>query len=206
MKRLATLLAALALAVTAVGLTAPPAQAGVDNPRILLGSVGGRCALSSGASQTSVTGNPGDTFRVFNLGCGSVRVLFSGGVATGPSSIPNNGSGTYTLGSTAGSGSLLIIPAALGNFLIDVRVTTTPVITPPEKVVPPPHDVLQQVGVPASGACADVPHDTGHVDGFPYGGWGLSWSRWIYSGTGGPVCTRELYFNQSAQEWRVTGT
>ena len=38
MKRMATLLAALALAVTAVGLKAPPAQAGEVNPRIRLSS------------------------------------------------------------------------------------------------------------------------------------------------------------------------
>ena len=53
--------------------------------------------------------------------------------------------------------------------------------------VPEPtiHDYLQQVGVPASGDCADVPADVGHYPGFPIGGWSKSWAMWINDGKGG---------------------
>ncbi len=72
--------------------------------------------------------------------------------------------------------------------LIEVVVTATPIVTPVVTV----HDDLQQVGVPASGDCKDVPVTVGHYDGYPIGGWSKSWAMWINDGKGGPVCTREI--------------
>ena len=57
---------------------------------------------------------------------------------------------------------------------------------------PQPIVGLQQVGVPASGDCADVPASVGHDQGFPIGGWSKTWANWINNGTGGPVCTRTV--------------
>ncbi|MFM8156107.1 MAG: hypothetical protein ACKOAF_08550 [Actinomycetes bacterium] len=197
-------LVGLVALVAALG-TVAPAQAGVDTPRVLLGNVNGHCALASGADSITVTGNPGDSFRVFNLGCGPIRVLFSGGAATGPSSIPQYGSGTYTLTSAPNSGSFLIRPdesVTHWPFLIDVNVVSSPVATP---AAPEVHGGLQQVGVPASGSCDDVPFWAGHYDGYPVGGWGKSWAMWIYGGNGGPVCTREIYFDLNNYEYKYVG-
>lgn len=192
---LATLLAAIA--------AAPTASAGVDTPRVLLGNVGGRCALSSGADEITVTGNPGDSFRVSNLGCGPVTVPRTGDVS-GPATIPNNSSAVFTLGMSVGSGSLVVNPdrsVTTSPFVIRFNIVTTPIVTP----IPEAHDYLQQVGVPATGTCQDVAHDVGHLDGFPYGGWGRSWAMWINGGRGGPVCTREVFYDYGVDAWRVVG-
>lgn len=74
---------------------------------------------------------------------------------------------------------------------ISVNVVTAPVPVP----VLQGHDYLQQVGVPASGSCANVPSPTGHWPGFPFGGWTKSWAQWINNGKGGAVCTREIRFD-----------
>lgn len=191
MRTFARIIATAAVAVAAVGITAPAAHAGVDHPYVILGKIVDVCATSNGASEITVTGNPGDSFRVANLGCGDVGVLFSGSAVSGPSSIANLTSATYTLASTTGNGSMLIRPRTgitQFPFLINVVVTATPVITPTIES----HDYLQQVGVPASGDCADVNPSVGHYPGFPVGGWSKSWAWWINDGTGGAVCTREL--------------
>lgn len=204
MKRWIVAAGAALVTLVATAVVAPAAQAGIDTPRVLLGNVGGRCALASGADQVTVTGNPGDTFRVFNLGCGPVSVTLSGGAVTGPTSIPNYGSATYTLAAQPTTGDLLVRPdGTVTNwpFLISVKVVSEPITTP----ILEAHDLLQQVGVPSSGTCADVGHDVGHWDGFPYGGWSKSWAWWIYDGKGGPVCTREIYFDYGLSEWRLVG-
>jgi hypothetical protein len=192
MKRIIGILGAAAVLFAGAALMSPPAQAGVDTPSVLIGlDVNGRCAFDGTTSKVEVrvTGNPGDTFRVFNLGCGDGRVLFEAGApVSGPGAMPNLASGpTYTLGANPGSGGMLVVTPT-GSVLIVVTVTTVPVVTPVAQV----HDTLQQVGVPASGKCADVPITVGHYPGYPVGGWSKSWAWWINNGKGGPVCTREL--------------
>ncbi|MDO9486363.1 MAG: hypothetical protein Q7K25_09925 [Actinomycetota bacterium] len=71
--------------------------------------------------------------------------------------------------------------------------------TSPASAAPP--DVLQQVGVPAVGGCAAVVEPSLNLAGVAYGGWGLSWARWINNGAGGPVCSRLLTFDASAADW-----
>ena len=92
---------------------------------------------------------------------------------TAPSAV-----GSYTL-SFSGS----------GGPSIPLTVTNDPIDPPPPPI---PVIGLQQVGVPASGDCADVPVTVGHDQGYPIGGWSKSWAFWIYNGTGGPVCTRTV--------------
>jgi len=54
-------------------------------------------------------------------------------------------------------------------------------------------DVLQQVGVPASGSCFDVFEPTTNtVAGVSNGGWVRSWGQWANGGRGGLVCSRIL--------------
>jgi hypothetical protein len=62
-----------------------------------------------------------------------------------------------------------------------------------------PVPVLQQVGVPASGSCADVSDVYDWVG--VTGGWSKSWAQWINDGKGGEVCTRELVYSPSAGAW-----
>ncbi len=203
MKRNAIAGAIFAGIVIAVGAMAPGASAGIDTPRVLVGNVNGACAVSSGADEITITGNPGDSFRVFNLGCGPVTTPSTGNL-TGPGSIPQFGSATYTLGSSVGSGTLVINPdrtVTTVPFVIRVNIVSTPITTPR----PVMHDYLQQVGLPRSGSCSDVAHDAGHFDGFPYGGWSASWAQWINNGRGGPICTREIYFDANRAEWRYVG-
>jgi len=203
MKNWVVAVAGVLATMTAVAVAAPAAQAGIDTPRVLLGNVGGRCALSNGADQITITGNPGDSFRVANLGCGPVTAPRTGDIS-GPGSIADYTSAVFTLGSSIGTGTVVINPDRTKTtvpFVIRVNIVSTPIVTPVE----PAHDYLQQVGVPATGSCADVPHDAGHLTGFPYGGWSKSWAQWINGGRGGAVCTREIYYDYGLESWRYIG-
>ena len=66
-----------------------------------------------------------------------------------------------------------------------------------------PADMIEQVGVPASGNCGDVTDGSLNRAGVPSGGWGKAWAQWIAAPLGGPVCTRTLWFNNSTQKWAV---
>jgi len=61
-------------------------------------------------------------------------------------------------------------------------------------VATPAHaeDVVQAVGLPASGSCFNITDPTLNLAGVPYGGWTRSWGQWVNGGRGGFVCTRTL--------------
>jgi len=176
----------LALGVGGSIAGAAPAHAGVNPTLITVARDGsGTCVASTGA----LVGNPGSRFTVHNVDCAGTLpyVIVQGTVGAFAGSgtrLANGGSATFTLGSTSG---LMIVQAfSAGAPRITVTVTTDVI---PEPTV---HDEFQQVGVPASGDCADVPPTVGHYPGYPIGGWSRSWAQWINNGAGGPVCTREV--------------
>jgi len=179
MKRLATAILSLAsLGFVGVGLGAPAHAAHVVHL----------------CSDTSVEGNPGQTLVVVN-GCPASwyftnwgSVLQDNWNGSASASLASGASRTFTLGSI-GTGSIADVYARYPSLAITVHDPNTTVITYPPFVG---HDWLQQVGVPTSGTCTDVPSNVGHWRGAPVGGWTLSWAQWINDGRGGPVCTREL--------------
>lgn len=66
-----------------------------------------------------------------------------------------------------------------------------------------PAPVIQQVGRLADERCEN-PDDPRFADIVgPKGGWRPSWAQWANAGQGGPVCTRELYFDSGVQTWLV---
>lgn len=194
-RRITASLAAVAVAATGLVLAAPTASAaGTHNVYI--------------CHDTSVRGNPGDPIVLHNDCQGTVFLspAWTAGVivedwnGAASAQIPFPGNRTLTMG-TIGSGTISFITPG-GNRTLSVTV-----VDPASEVVVPRvmllHDEFQQVGVPASGNCADVPSPVGHYPGFPFGGWSKSWAQWINNGAGGPVCTRELYFDQNAGEWEI---
>lgn len=66
-------------------------------------------------------------------------------------------------------------------------------------------DVVQQVGLPASGSCADVVDDAMNWAGVASGGWARSWAQWVHDGRGGDVCTRTLTYSDAMEHWMVLG-
>ncbi len=186
----------LTAAVTIAGgvLAATPAQAASTGTHVVHLCV-----------DTAVEGNPGQTLTVIdsctgpltsglvlvNRGLNNGVLLEAGGYLERPGA--NLGVGptqfTFTLG-VPGTNRLY---CAAGDPCPTVAVT---VHDPVVKTVSYPefiaHDYLQQVGMPASGNCADVSPKVGHWLGAPAGGWTKSWARWINGGRGGPVCTREI--------------
>jgi hypothetical protein len=64
-----------------------------------------------------------------------------------------------------------------------------------------PADVMEQVGVPSTGLCTDVVAPTLNWAGVTSGGWSKSWAAWISAPLGNVVCTRTLYYDNSAQIW-----
>ena len=201
MRRILTAALAVLCAAPIALAAAPGASAGISDPTVWGSRVNGICYVDSrdGVREITVSGNPGDSFVFVNL-CADASILLSGGVLTGPTSLAYGARATYTLRSTPGTGSMLVINS-FGNIAVNVVVTTTPIVTPIRVM----HGGLQQVGVPASGDCADVAPSVGHYSEYPFGGWGKSWAYWINAGKGGPVCTRDIYFDQAQQIFRVAG-
>ena len=187
-RALKILVAAGVVAVAGLGTSAPAMAAA--NPTIVsvtCTDIGNFCS-SSKFSASSIIANPGDVFTVHN------GTRFAGEFAIGTSIFPDEtaavGSGlsaSMTAPSTVGSYTLSF--SGSGGPSIPLTVTNDPIAPPPPPI---PVIGLQQVGVPASGDCADVPVTVGHDQGYPVGGWSKSWAYWIYNGTGGPVCTRTV--------------
>ena len=188
MRALKILVAVGVLAVAGLGTSAPASAAA--NPSIVSVTCvgpGGGCDASK-FSASSIIANPGDAFTVHN-GL-NVAVLFSIGTSIFPDqtlAVGSGLSGSMTAPSAVGNYTLSILAA--GGASIPLTVTNDPIAPPPPPI---PVIGLQQVGVPASGDCADVPVTVGHDQGYPIGGWSKSWAYWIYNGTGGPVCTRTV--------------
>lgn len=196
-RQITAILAALALSATGFVVAAPTASAAGTHTVYV-------------CHDSSVRGNPGDSIVLHN-DCGGLVVpspAWTVGVIVqdwnGPASQQINAgdSRTLTMG-TVGSGTIpFLVYGGNPNTTITVTVVDPAVeVVVPRVIVLP--DEFQQVGVPASGSCADVPSPVGHYPGFPFGGWSKSWAQWINNGAGGPVCTRELYFDQNASEWEI---
>ena len=65
-----------------------------------------------------------------------------------------------------------------------------------------PDEVLQHVGRPKSGSCADVDDSKLNLGGVSSGGWTPSWAQWANNGAGGEICGRTLYYAPSGR-WAV---
>lgn len=187
--RLVTLLSAAAIAIAVPVAVAPSAQA-VTRAVFICHS-------------TSVTANVGDTLVVHNDCTNDTFVNLP---------YPNAAvvSGFDTAWQISPGGSWTVSAVGLGATSVSIRETGTGAFhTIAISVVPDPvpapviteHDYIQQVGVPASGDCADVPSPTAHWPGFPFGGWSKSWAQWINDGKGGPVCTREIRYDNATADY-----
>jgi hypothetical protein len=180
--------ASLLALVVAVGVpiaVAAPAQAGADPAvvswsRIEISPNVSRCISSA----SIVSANPGSRITLHNDCIGATFYIRQGVTTVTQVTIAYKGQATIsaptTLGSYTIAASLAPIPP------VSLIVTDTPINEPMA------HDEFQQVGVPASGDCADVAPEVGHYPGYPIGGWSKSWAQWINNGTGGAVCTREV--------------
>jgi len=194
MRALKILVAAGVVAVAGLGTSAPAMAAA--NPSIVSVSCKDPNVCNDAVwSAGSVTANPGDAFTVHNAITNSgveFQILsqqtpgfFGGAVDVAPSA-----SASMTAPSAVGTYRLVVFlnnrPLEIGD--IPLTVTNDPITRSGA------HPVvgLQQVGVPASGDCADVPVSVGHDQGFPIGGWSKSWANWTNNGTGGAVCTRTV--------------
>ena len=126
--------------------------------------------------------NPGDSLTLTTSGP-TFTATFDGptGYIDVPVATARPGTATFST-----IGTYTLVSAWAFNCSLTVAVVSEPV------EAPAPHDYFQQVGVPASGNCADVPNTVGHWPGFPIGGWSKSWAKWINDGAGGPVCVREV--------------
>jgi hypothetical protein len=174
--------AAIAVAVVLPIAAAAPVHAGADPTvvswtKTVINPTTSTCV----PSVTSVRANPGSAITLHNNDCVAplkfvVNKEFKG-------TAPVGGSLTITAPTTLGTFTIAPFPGAVDVTLI---VTDTPISEPMA------HDEFQQVGVPATGDCADVDPAVGHYPGYPIGGWSKSWAQWINGGAGGPVCTREV--------------
>ena len=188
-RALTILVAAGVVAVAGLG-TSAPAMAAV-NPSIVSVTCGANCFYPS-VSAGSIVANPGSTFTVHAGTATTATFAIQGqsSVTVGP-----NQSASMTAPSAVGSYDFYVtVPNAEATTVIMTLTVTNDPVAPAhaDGSTPQPIVGLQQVGVPASGDCADVPASVGHDQGFPIGGWSKTWANWINNGTGGPVCTRTV--------------
>ena len=181
------LVAAGVVAVAGLG-TSAPAMAAANPSVVSVTCTDPPFCSATVFSASSMMANPGDTFTVHN-----------GTIFAGLFQIQKDGvgvSGTVTVASD--NAASMTAPSALGSYTIqftggsDPAMSLTVTNDPITRSDAQPVVGLQQVGVPASGDCADVPVSVGHDQGFPIGGWSKSWANWINNGTGGAVCTRTV--------------
>lgn len=195
MRSLKILVVAGVVAVAGLGTSAPAMAAA--NPSIVSVSCKDPNVCNDAVwSAGSVTANPGDAFTVHNASTNfgvEFQILseqnpsFFGGAAD----VAPSAAASMTAPSAVGTYALVVFRnnSVLDLGEIPLTVTNDPIAPPPPPV---PIIGMQQVGVPASGDCADVPVSVGHDQGYPIGGWSKTWANWINNGTGGPVCTRTV--------------
>jgi hypothetical protein len=64
-----------------------------------------------------------------------------------------------------------------------------------------PKTVIEEVGMPASGSCADVVDtDLAYGTGLT-GNWKPGFGMWMNGGKGGPICGRSLVYNNALKKW-----
>lgn len=184
-------LAALAVAaIAATSLVGTTAANAASNPSVVhfdSNFAGGwTCTSTAGSVRMNVGDSLRLTWSTFDNGSPSITDGFF--TFTGPTGFIDVPMSTSAGGSVSFSalGQYQLVSGFSFNCNLTVSVVSEPVEAPPA------HDYLQQVGVPASGNCADVPTSVGHFRGYPIGGWSKSWAWWINDGRGGPVCTREI--------------
>ena len=104
------------------------------------------------------------------------------------------GAGRYSDSSSSGYGSYVLDPTYSARF-------RTYVTTADSGPTPPP--VMQQFGMPASGACDAAAPIVLNWGGANSGSWGDSWAQWANGGKGGAVCTRTLVYSNALGHWIV---
>lgn len=145
-------------------------------------------------SDTAVEGNPGQTLVVVN-GCANPwyfrdwgSILQEDWNGSSSAQLDPGATRTFHFGAV-GTGAIVDVYSRYPSLAITSHDPVIKTVSYPPFVG---HDWLQQVDLPASGSCDDVPSTVGHWIGAPVGGWSLTWASWINDGRGGPVCTREL--------------
>ena len=205
MRRIVTASMSLALAASALALTAP-AHAVVNNLSVQC-SFFGDVSFSPSASITGAVA--GDTVDIGALsGIQSVSVSLSG--VTGPATVVRTDSFpvTYTISGSSPSYMLVTVVSSLSGGCDGKSATLsinggTPSSGGSSSASSAPAPVMQQFGKPASGTCDAAAPTTLNWAGVSSGGWGESWSEWMHGGLGGAVCTRTLVYSESAGAWTV---
>ena len=151
-------------------------------------------ASSCDASNDTYMSVPGGTFTV-----GSTVIPGAGGDSV---TLP---AGTFSISIGPGSGAR---SATLSNFAVGTPSNDSSGDssdgsgTAAAEGSSAPADVIQQVGMPASG-CASIDMPLLNWAGVASGGWGASWAEWANRGQGGAVCTRTLSYSTSSGTWVI---
>jgi len=137
---------------------------------------------------------PAGTVWIISSSPGTNTLLGSGVGATG----------TWTFSTAANAGLSGFGPPYnyyTPSYFVVVSVSSvTPSVNSGTAVVLPP-DILQSVGLPASGNCVGIDDKDLNWAGATSGGWTASWAQWMNAGKGGAVCSRFLAFSPTTNTW-----
>jgi hypothetical protein len=203
-RRVSSLIASVALAMTGVVFGAQGAQAASATPAAL--TMGSQCASwqEGIGANVVVTGDVGDTFTATKGALGTACFVYpytisgtSGIVTTGDSSVSSAG----TVFTIVGSGTFSI---ARNPMSTPQNLTITVVATAPAASAGPvatPEDVFQSVPLGSVSSCASITRPDLDWSGVAAGNWTQSWAMWSNGGTGGSVCNRVLWFDTNSSRW-----
>ena len=156
---------------------------------ISVGDTPGAVAITPDGAYVYVANNVSNSVSVIDTRTNTVSTTIAVGINPYAIAITPNGRTAYITNSHP-PGSISVID--------------TGYVAPVSTGTPPP-DVLQQVGMPASGLCSDISIPELNWAGVPSSGWGASWAQWLHDGAGGAVCTRTLHYDVNQDRWTVAG-
>lgn len=207
MRRLLGIIAAGA-SLAALSLFAPPAYA-VDHSTTVI------CTGASPGNQALTTSSfavvPGDRVTVSvvsGANPGSTFVPIAAGLSPSANvTIPPGGSFTWTVDAGFSGGSMRFNPSGCtppaGGLTLTLTLGSSGGGGASSGAGSAPAPVVQEFGLPASGTCDAAASEDLNWAGVASGGWGVSWAQWMNGGTGGPVCTRTLFYDTTAASWAV---
>ena len=138
-------------------------------------------ALSNDGQYVLVATDEGSLIVLDSSGTQVLKTLSLGGT---PSGMVVSKSGNFAAVSLSSTDQVAIVSLPL---------TYAAVVLPP--------DILQSVGLPASGNCVGIDDKDLNWAGATSGGWSASWAQWINAGKGGAVCNRFLALNPTTNNW-----
>lgn len=155
-------------------------------------------ALSLSWSAATANGDPVTEYRIEVAGVSGSSMRLR--AQSGPGTYTTSGT-TYTVPGLNPASTYRITLSAKNSRGWGLTTTLSVQGSGAEDPDQTPPAIIQQVGLPVTGQCADVVGTRFGTQTPISGGWTASWARWMNDGLGGAVCTRMLAYSNAQGRW-----